>query len=337
MRGALGRLQVHDSESMMTGRPNVTDEPTWVFVSYAKEDRAAAATLYERLRKDGLRPWLDEHDLLPGLDWDRHIRRAIREARFFLVLVSSRSVTKRGYVNKEIAEALDVAEALPEGAVYVIPVRLEDVPVPERLAKWQWIDLFDLDRGAYRRLRASLVRHLGSDYAGPLAEPARRKRTAAPSFKNPADVLIYASAESARSFRWCTLENGKRAVTNNYWMQIRDTIPRSFDSLKGRCAQYGPLDAARAESLLNRAAKRVDEKSRVRTVRMHGSAIYELISDAGISCYVDKRFMNIAFEMYQEGEVLVSGPVDPILVRLKGEAVFVVMPIRMDPEDLVDA
>ena len=36
----------------------------------------------------------------------RSIRRAIRDARCFVALLSSSSVSRRGYLNKEIAEAL---------------------------------------------------------------------------------------------------------------------------------------------------------------------------------------------------------------------------------------
>jgi hypothetical protein len=61
---------------------------------------------------------------------------------------------RRGYVQKEIRQALDVAEEYPEGRIYIIPVRLEDCPVPDRLIQWQWVDLYSKD--GYRRLFTSL-------------------------------------------------------------------------------------------------------------------------------------------------------------------------------------
>ena len=37
---------------------------------------------------------------------------------------------------------LDTAEYQPQGRIFVIPVRLEECPVPECLSHWQYTDLF---------------------------------------------------------------------------------------------------------------------------------------------------------------------------------------------------
>jgi hypothetical protein len=66
-------------------------------------------------------------------------------------------VSRAGYVQKEIGFALDVAEEQPEGALFLIPVRLEECDVPERLRRWQWADLF-ADGGFERLQRALLIR-----------------------------------------------------------------------------------------------------------------------------------------------------------------------------------
>lgn len=72
----------------------------------------------------------------------------------FLVCLSARSVTKRGYLNREIVTALDIADEQPEGAIFIIPVRLEPCSVPDRLSRWQWVNLYE--DGGYERLRAAL-------------------------------------------------------------------------------------------------------------------------------------------------------------------------------------
>jgi hypothetical protein len=41
----------------------------------------------------------------------------------------------------------------PEGAIYIVPARLETRAVPELLGKWQWVDLFEPD-GYLRLLNA---------------------------------------------------------------------------------------------------------------------------------------------------------------------------------------
>jgi hypothetical protein len=56
---------------------------------------------------------------------------------------------KRGYL-QELKKALDVADEQPEGGVFLIPVRLEDCQVPQRLQRWQWVDLHR--EGGYDKL-----------------------------------------------------------------------------------------------------------------------------------------------------------------------------------------
>lgn len=113
-----------------------------VFLCHASGDKPAVRDLYVRLRRDGFAPWLDEEDLLPGHRWQEEIPKAVRAADVVLICLSNRSVNKEGYVQKEIKFALDVAEEKPEGIIYLIPLRLEDCAVPERLSAWQWVDLF---------------------------------------------------------------------------------------------------------------------------------------------------------------------------------------------------
>lgn len=48
---------------------------------------------------------------------------------------------------------LDVADEPPDGRIFLIPTRLEDCDVPNRLGRWQWVDL--LDQKGYDWLLAS--------------------------------------------------------------------------------------------------------------------------------------------------------------------------------------
>lgn len=43
------------------------------FLCHAREDKPAVRALYQRLSRDGIEPWLDEEDLLPGMDWEQEI------------------------------------------------------------------------------------------------------------------------------------------------------------------------------------------------------------------------------------------------------------------------
>jgi hypothetical protein len=112
------------------------------FLCHSSGDKEPVRVLYKRLLGDAYAPWLDEVDLLPGQDWDAEIRRAVRDSHVVIVCLSNASTTKTGYVQKEIKVALDVADEQPEGTIFIIPLRLEPCTVPERLKKWQWVDLF---------------------------------------------------------------------------------------------------------------------------------------------------------------------------------------------------
>ncbi len=50
--------------------------------------------------------------------------------------------------------ALDIADEKPEGHIFVIPLKLEECEVPDRLQTFQWVDLFK-ERG-YERLKSAL-------------------------------------------------------------------------------------------------------------------------------------------------------------------------------------
>ena len=111
-----------------------------VFLCHASEDKPAVRKYAVQLAEAGFDTWLDEDQLLPGQEWDTEIRKAIERSSAVIVFLSSRS-QKRGYIQKEILRVLDEAERQPEGTIFLIPARLEPCDVPDRLSKWQWVDL----------------------------------------------------------------------------------------------------------------------------------------------------------------------------------------------------
>ena len=117
--------------------------PDLVFISYAKEDQRAADRLYVDLKHAGVDLWMDSHDLLPGQPWEREIEEAIRRSSYFIALQSTRSVGKRGHVQKELRRALEVAETYPEDQLFIIPVRIEEFePTFRAIRKLHRLDLF---------------------------------------------------------------------------------------------------------------------------------------------------------------------------------------------------
>lgn len=157
-----GRVEVWDVDSLLTrlGASGLLTElertipALRVFVSYASEDWEAVAKLRDRLRADGFNPWLDKDELLPGQAWELEIRQAMRQSDAIIVCLSEKSVRKTGFVQQELRHALDLGQNVPEGAIYVIPVLLDDVNPPESLRELHWTRL--LDESGYQKLVRAL-------------------------------------------------------------------------------------------------------------------------------------------------------------------------------------
>jgi len=118
------------------------ERPLKVFLCHSSEDKAAIRILYKELINNGIDAWLDEENLLPGQDWQIEIPAAVRSSDAIIVFLSKKSITKEGYIQKEINFALNIAEEKPDGTIFIIPSRLEECDVPSRLSKWQYVDLF---------------------------------------------------------------------------------------------------------------------------------------------------------------------------------------------------
>ncbi|HEY9152019.1 MAG TPA: toll/interleukin-1 receptor domain-containing protein [Anaerolineales bacterium] len=137
-----------------------TNRPLRVFLCHSSNDKPAVRELYQKLRAEAwLEPWLDEEELYPGQDWNLEIEKAVEAADAIIVCLSKGSITKEGYVQKEIKTALDYADYKPEGTLFIIPVRLEECEPPRRLRAWQYADYFEGQRErAFGRLLVSLKR-----------------------------------------------------------------------------------------------------------------------------------------------------------------------------------
>ena len=128
--------------------------PLRIFLCHSSGDKPEVRNLYQRLSSDGFDPWLDEEDLLPGQKWKVEIPKAVRTSDVVIVCLSHKAINKSGYVQKEIKFALDKADEQPEDTISLIPLKLEECDVPERLQSWQWVNLFE-EKG-YERLMSSL-------------------------------------------------------------------------------------------------------------------------------------------------------------------------------------
>lgn len=114
-----------------------------VFISYAREDVEVAKKIRDNLQALGIQVWIDSDSLKPGQNWKLEIEKAIHESTYFLALLSSKSLSKRGYVQKELREALNVLDEIPFSDIFLIPVRLDNcMPSHPKLADIHMVNLF---------------------------------------------------------------------------------------------------------------------------------------------------------------------------------------------------
>ena len=102
-----------------------------IFISYAVEDKSFARRLFHKLLQEGFQPWIDEENLSVGELWEDRIVQSIQKSRFVIACLSSVSVVKSGYIQKELRMALNEIEKKPYGQVYFIPILIDkDVELP---------------------------------------------------------------------------------------------------------------------------------------------------------------------------------------------------------------
>ena len=75
---------------------------------------------------------MDKRRLKGGQNWDFEIKRALQKATVIVVFLSSNSVDRRGYAQREIKAALDQAGDKLIDDIYLIPVMLDERGCPSR-------------------------------------------------------------------------------------------------------------------------------------------------------------------------------------------------------------
>jgi hypothetical protein len=97
-----------------------------VFISYAREDLAAAQKLKAGLDAAGVRTWFDFERLEGGDDYDRKIQRNISRCSYFVPIVSAATQRRlEAYFRREWSYAIDRSRSFAEGAVFIMPVCID--------------------------------------------------------------------------------------------------------------------------------------------------------------------------------------------------------------------
>ena len=142
-----------------------------IFISYAREDAEPANRLYHSLQGvPRVTPWLDSKKLLPGVRWKLAAMEALKTCDLFILLLSSKSVAKSGFVQNEVSEALEKLKAFPPDQIFIVPARIDDCePKHPELHDLQWVDLFPSWDDGLKRILDVVEDHLGEPIKLPSA------------------------------------------------------------------------------------------------------------------------------------------------------------------------
>jgi formylglycine-generating enzyme required for sulfatase activity len=196
-----------------------------IFISYASEDEARVKLLYQRLADAGFQPWLDREHIIPGMKWEPVIKKALKQSDFVLVCLSATSINKRGFLQREIKQALEQAEEKLDHDVYLIPARLDDCEVPDALSELQLVDLFEDD--GWRLLLKAIeygLKQRGKTMPMPISSAVRSEASAPPSF----------SSVSAR-----TIENARSVPTHKSFTDDLNGVPLEMIFVSGGTFKMG--------------------------------------------------------------------------------------------------
>ncbi|HET9912084.1 MAG TPA: SUMF1/EgtB/PvdO family nonheme iron enzyme [Anaerolineales bacterium] len=130
-----------------------------MFLCYSSEDKFIVHDFYRRLSTETwIDPWFDEERIFPGMNRDVEIKRAVETADAVVVCLSHNSVNKEGEIQRELHLVVDAALEKPEGAIFVIPLKLDECQIPRSMRSLQCIDFSSPDdrKQAYNRLLKSL-------------------------------------------------------------------------------------------------------------------------------------------------------------------------------------
>lgn len=255
-------------ELILPGSGAGTAPPLDVFISYAREDRAAAQVLAAALVDSGISVWWDRQ-IAGGQDFTDVIAERLAAARVVLVLWSQASVASN-FVRDEATRARDVGKLLP--------VRIQDVRPPLGFGTIHTLDLLDWDGEradpAWAELLANVKRGpagLPQNLGAPGRQPWQRWR------RPLALAALLAALVGAGVFGW------------NAWRE-QQALAQFQSGLNAHFAQDRNLQAARNAYL---SALRDDpELGRAHYYLAHVYALLILPRDARTQFGLALRFAN---------------------------------------------
>lgn len=155
-----------------------------VFISHSVKDKdqQAADIIYDYLKNNGIEPYMDKRNLIPGIPYPTQLTQAIKESNIIVLILSTNSDSSEPVLNE-----VTLARANKRR---IIPVRIEEI-VPQGLALFltatQWLDAFPSPiQNHLPKLLSAVKSNLEEN--GPVAPPPPPTPVSITSNKPPAII-----------------------------------------------------------------------------------------------------------------------------------------------------
>lgn len=126
------------------------------FISYSRTDsQNFVIELHARLLQQGLKIWVDHHDIPPAVDWQAQIQDGIERSHNFIFVIAPHALE-----SKYCLEELEIAVRLKKRIIPLLHVRVDQDKRPADLRRLNWIycqdeiDDFDV---AFNKLRHAIA------------------------------------------------------------------------------------------------------------------------------------------------------------------------------------
>jgi len=155
------------------------ENPKAVFISYAREDLAAARRIADALAAFDVEVWVDQTELQGGDAWDREIRAQIKNCALFVPIISANTEARReAYFRLEWKLAEERTHLMAEGTSFLVPIAIDTTMedgalVPASFLRAQWLRL---PRGVPNTHFVDRVRTLLEDHPRSPGQPAAPPR-----------------------------------------------------------------------------------------------------------------------------------------------------------------
>ena len=126
-----------------------------IFISYSHQDKQVATMVLSVLEQNGIKCWIDYRDALPGNSFAASIVRAIKECKYFILLLSTASGESTHVLN-------EVNSAVKAGKT-IVPFKIDDSEISDGMeyyvGKTHWLEALTPPMEAHIRHLADTIKN----------------------------------------------------------------------------------------------------------------------------------------------------------------------------------